>query len=496
MANNNDFNEKELDDFMNSIDKKEIKVPDKLENKIVNKINSARKKTYLVPKILASCISILLVFTASIKISPQFASYASSVSFLKPFVDWIKGTDKGIQVAYENGYQKLPQITHEEDGYTITIDNIFIDIDRFWMTIEIKGDKINDILETYDNPNIYYYINDLRADMTSAHFGYKNDKYDEDSFIRDFEITFHSPESFDYFIGTNWERIPLFISIRDDSKDTFQSKDIIQNFEKIEIPINRDYIKESKIFYQGKELSFKNMDIQLTDFVINPTRMRVNFDVEYKPGYYLERFKNVYLKDSNGNVYGQEGTSSSFILDSRSEKYKEGVLYFVPSIYFEDQPKEIYLCIDGMYYMKEEEKEVTLSLSDEYPKVKKIGGNSIIFYKPTRDDNGNLVVEYDTSTDLHYFNSEEKPPENREYFSPDEIYAKNCYYLILPDVNSEATWEITGGKRIGDTEYISRKYVIETYERDSYKFFIGGSGDYTGYLDDTKIEIKLEMEQD
>ncbi|WP_202709983.1 DUF4179 domain-containing protein [Sporosalibacterium faouarense] len=495
MTFNDNYNEKELDEFMKKLDKKSINVPDELEDKILGRINNIRVKRnrrYIPIKILSSCLGVLILFTVSVKVSPKFAAHASTISFLKPIVEWLNGVDKGVQTAYDNGYQKMPKVVHKEKGYTIIIDNIFMDSDRCRMTIEIKGDKIKDLLANYENPNIYLSTNCLNGNHWHSYPGMENYKYNSNSFIRDFEIRFN-PVTFEQFMKSNNDKLSVFLSIKEMQSSESNDEKAIEKFDTIEIPLEKEHIKMPKKFYQGKELKFRSTNFKITDLIINPTRMNINLDVKDKPGYNFESFHNVYLKDSEGNIYAQEGLMTIFRSEGRRDKYTKGSLYFIPSIYFKDKPKDLYLCIEGLYYMKDKEKEVILNINDEYPKEKKISDQSVIFYKPTRDDNGNLVVEFDTSTDLEYLKPENKYIEGQKNFNSEEINARNRYYLG-PLEGKILSRKIVGGKIIEGIEYITTKCTIQIGEKEESKFYLDGGGDYKGYLDDTKMEIKLDME--
>jgi len=130
MNDKSNFNEKELDDFMNSFKKRKIEVPDELQESILNRVKIYKNNTSYVKKILVSMIITILLFVGGVRFSPKFAAYASKIEMLKPIIDFIRHGDKGIETAYENGYNKMNEITFEKNGFILYIDNIFVDEDR------------------------------------------------------------------------------------------------------------------------------------------------------------------------------------------------------------------------------------------------------------------------------------------------------------------------------------------------------------------------------
>ncbi|MEA1959689.1 MAG: DUF4179 domain-containing protein [Bacillota bacterium] len=106
----------ELDNFMNSLNKSEIPVPEELADKITKRIDTLKPaKRSLGRKVLAVCAIFCFLFAGAVKISPDFAAYASNVPGLENAVEWLRG-DTGIKNAQEHGYSAMAPIIIEEKG--------------------------------------------------------------------------------------------------------------------------------------------------------------------------------------------------------------------------------------------------------------------------------------------------------------------------------------------------------------------------------------------
>lgn len=83
-----------------------------------------------------------LVFTGGVKISPDFADFASTIPVVRIAVGWLQG-DQGIKNAKEKGYKNLGPVTVSEGGFTLTLDDIFFDEDRIRLSAVVSGPRID-----------------------------------------------------------------------------------------------------------------------------------------------------------------------------------------------------------------------------------------------------------------------------------------------------------------------------------------------------------------
>ena len=74
-------------------------------------------------------------------------------------------------------------------------------------------------------------------------------------------------------------------------------------------------------------------------------------------------------------------------------------MYFVPSIYFDESPKKLYFCFDGIRIGTEEGREFKLSLEDKFPKVIKYMGEEIIIKDMILIENKKLIIKSEITSE-------------------------------------------------------------------------------------------------
>lgn len=459
MNASNQYNEKELDDFMNDMTKRDIEVPEELHNQIVKRIDTLSKKRQIGRILLATGFSLILIFVATIRFNSDFASYASKIDFLKPIVELIRGVDRGIQNAYDHGYPMIPSVTHEEDGFIITIDKIFIDQERCRLSVTIEGEKIKNILE--DNKNVGIYLNGWSHGRS-----YMNELSSTDDGILkvDFEYIFWNPDDFNWWlrdIDKENMNIKLGVAINKRTDDYVRQKgELIHEFDIIRIPVDESHIRESKVFAQKKSIEFDHADLHITEFVVSPTRMEVQVTIQEKKGYYINHLHSFYVRDNKGNIHQLTGTRG--IVDSgNTQKLNQVTLHFVPSVYFNEDIKELYLCGGAIGYFKPGEELVTLDVDGNYPHEKIINGKKVTFYKPERNEDEDLVINFDAPTE---------------------------YVFVHPKLDHPETINRNVVKK--DDMTYSTEYIFDVKERSSYEFFVHG----LSRKEERKVEVKLDME--
>ena len=138
--------DKDIDKLLEDFQGADIKVPDNLDEKLNEKLNSIKpnKKYKSVSKYLVSSVLICILSYGFI---PSFRIFANNV------FEYIFG-DLGIENAVQNGYKGIENQTINISGYDIEISNIYIDSLRlsFDTTIknaEVEKDKQGNYMNTY-----------------------------------------------------------------------------------------------------------------------------------------------------------------------------------------------------------------------------------------------------------------------------------------------------------------------------------------------------------
>jgi hypothetical protein len=127
----------------------------------------------------------------------------------------------------------------------------------------------------------------------------------------------------------------------------------------------------SKVYTPNEKRSYDHTGIILKELTVSPTRMRLDIYFDMDKDYIFTGFENPRLEDDKGNIYKPEG------LISKHSNPSERSIYFVPSIYFDKQPKHLYFRFDGLRIAGEQGRQFKLALDDIYPKELKYMGQTI-----------------------------------------------------------------------------------------------------------------------
>jgi len=374
MKDNMNIEEVKLDEFMENMNKTSIPVPKELENRIVQRINGLKPRRHYSRNIAAAIIVIFMLFAAGVKFNPVFASYAASIPGLKTAVEWLTG-DKGIANARNKGYKGMQDITIVEDDYTLLLQNIIMDEDRIYLSAAATGGEITNMRNKRASTEpVEANIEDHpKPDLEALHLrvkfvdfedpGASSEYGSQGTFAAKVEKTFKSGE-LQNFLSKSPDSLTLEVSI-------YKGKESVHDFKPISIPIDESSFMASKVYTPNEKRSYDHTGIILKELTVSPTRMRLDIHFEMDKDYVFTGFENPRLEDDKGNVYKPEG------LISKHNNPSERSIYFVPSIYFDKQPKHLYFHFDGLRIASEKGRQFKLALGDIYPKELKYMGQTI-----------------------------------------------------------------------------------------------------------------------
>lgn len=145
--------ERKLEEWRREYEK--VEIPRDIDDYIRSGIRKGKKRTGLpswrVGMVAASIL--LVIFFTTIKVSPVFANYVSTIPGMERIVELIRN-NKGILSAVENDYLQEVGITREENGISLTIDAIIVDemqmlvfytleADRDWSSLRLGNISLN-----------------------------------------------------------------------------------------------------------------------------------------------------------------------------------------------------------------------------------------------------------------------------------------------------------------------------------------------------------------
>lgn len=454
--------DKELDEFIKRLDKKDIKVPIDLEERILNRIEGSSQKNhkdhkhffYLRSiKIVAAVIVLFMVFVGSVKWSPGFAAYASNIPVVKNVVEWFAG-DKGTEYAKEKGYENIEGIIFEKNGYKLIFNNIMIDEDRLIFSCIAQGDKISEVIS--ENKNNFDEYPDVSFEILGfEHPGYhaSNDISEYNNDVRMLVQKYFQEGELESFLSES----PQFIQL--EAKIWERGNVLLESFDDIKIPLEKDMIQFSNKHILDQRVDINHGSVLLDKLTISPTRMKLDINLDMDEGYYFTGFKGIYLKDDKGNRYNFPDGVTGTIYSSEARD-----IYFVPSIYFDESPESLYLILEGVWVGSEEYNSFTIAKDDKYPKEIEYMGEIITI--------GNVDYHYDEDGNKHI--------ELTLNHSP-EIRVGN---LIVD--GEHFSWSYTGDKPYLKT-YSSK--LVE--DKSEYQISFYDSGYFYQMRTETKLDINF-----
>jgi len=467
----------ELDNFIEKVSKKDIEIPEGFDKRIDNKIEELKPKKKYKRNILVSGLCFFIVFLGLIRFS-DVGIYAAEISILEPIVELIRG-DKGIENAVEHGYKEIPKITIKEDGYIITLDDIYMDEDRISFTSIIEGPAVDVLEKKYNNYIDTLEVNDDFIDSEESSRNKKDSiesKHHKEFISERFEFTDFEGYSMSYtpisdkFLGSEVENIFREIGKVEEFLKTnpkhlnldikiLVGKEVIKEFNNIKIPIEKENIKLSKKYNLNQNYEFDEGTININELNISPTRMRLDLKFYMDDSYFITGFDNPHIKDSKGNIYKPEGLTS---LSSGTDNM---VMYFVPSVYFEETLEALYFCFDGIRIGSEEGREFRLALEEDFPKTIEYMGEEILIDKLEWKPQGELEILYRLPSVLKLQNI--GPVDNEGYRSMSE-------YTEIDENGNEIYYKISR---------------FPTKKQEYYDLIF----EFPGYLISNKEKIELKI---
>lgn len=469
-----------LDEVINSLPKHEILVPEELEDRIKQRIDTLKSQKHYLRNTIAACMAVCILFAGGVRFSPVFASYAGEIPGLKTVVEWLKG-DKGVKNAHRHGYKSLPAVTVEENGYILTLDHIYFDEDRLRLAAILGGPKIEQLeaipqqmtVSMDENGNLTEevpgvvrpYINISFVDFEdTAGSQWSSGSNENEKYVSiGAEKTFKPGEVRGFL-----DKAPEYLSIKVWVSEYMKSGDIkaVHDFGIIKVPYNLQEIQLSKIYEPNKTIALEHTILTIKSLTVSPTRMRLDVTADMDNGYIFTEFENPCLMDDKGRVYKPEGLISTHWTSN------ERSLFFVPSIYFDKLPEKLHFCFDGIRIASEEGKRFTIKLNEKYPKILRYMGEEIIIEKVwwKRSQSGNLGVSV-------------LLPD------PDILKIQSFNILNIEGYDNWKSWSInektkeSGGKQRAE-------FNFKVPEQDSYE----AEFEFPGYLIKTNTACELEMD--
>lgn len=409
--------DKDIDKLLEDFQGADIKVPDNLDEKLNEKLNSIKpnKKYKSVSKYLVSSVLICILLYGFI---PSFRIFANNV------FEYIFG-DLGIENAVQNGYKGIENQTINISGYDIEISNIYIDSLRLSFDTTIKNAEVEkDKQGNYMNTYFINVVDGYELGSITVDHGLNDNRFNTNIQIIGDGIT--------KLYNEKKDKIEIKLRLTEGQYGEIYKEEIIGE-KKVLFNIPKE-IYDSKTINLNKTVTDGKLKVDIKDLKISPTMM--------------------YLRSGGGidGIGDSFGLYNFKIVSEKGQIYKDNMILsatgdkdnlrqtIVPSIYYDDS-KKFSLKADG--FLIGHKAEVNIRLDDTYPKKINCLGTDITINKFERNDKGlNIEIEVNDSS-FSYFGdvnldgsycAEEGYSENNTHEFVFNIKEKDNYKLIVEPI--------------------------------------------------------------
>lgn len=359
-----------------------VEIPSDIDDYIRSGIRKGKKTTrppfWRIGMVAASIL--LIIFLTTIRVSPAFANYVSTIPGMERIVELIRH-NKGIMSAVENDYLQEVGITREEDGVSLTIDAIIVDETQMLVFYTIESDSN---LSSINLSNIKLHS------QSGKELGEYGMSYGSHSEVRkgekvsgELKVTYPDgmivPEKFSLETGISMNEIEMINGL------DFPIEVDMDKFS----AITKEFAIDKSVEAGGQSIYFEKMEI-------HPTRIALFLEYDKSNTHEIFRFDDIALEDEKGNQWISDGSSSTD--DNKI------VMYF-ESNYF-SEPQQLDLVFSSFTALPKNELEVVVDLKEER------------FIKAPSDERFKKVwlEKGDKNTKGIYFQIEVDPKDHNHFF--------------------------------------------------------------------------------
>ncbi|GGA60409.1 DUF4179 domain-containing protein [Ornithinibacillus halotolerans] len=302
---------------------------------------------------------ILLTFITSIRVSPAFASYVSTIPGMEKIVEMISD-NKGMMTAIENEYYQEIGASMEKNGLQITIDGAIADEQGIVLFYSWDWEKKT-------NPNVD------KVELQKA----SGEELDN---VSSFYATYYGDSE-----STNQGMMEFYF------QTPYDTNDFLLNFEvsgeEYNIPFSlNELVKTKKVYDVHETVQVEGQKIDVTTVEVYPTRVLVHLEVDSDNTMLLLDFEDIRLVDETGETWG--GIANGFTA-SGGHTDKERIIY-LQSNYFHE-PEQLYLVFNRIQAIDKEEAYLVIDTEKE-----------VILEQPKGNRLRNLEIDSGTlSLDIH-----------------------------------------------------------------------------------------------
>lgn len=367
--------EEKLNDYKNSYE--HISIPESALNDAIlagfQKAKSEKVKKHRVKKWLVSftvAALLLIGFGSSIRMSPAFAGYVSTLPGMEKIVELISD-NKGLLSAIENDYYQKLDMVEEKNGIKVVLDGVIAD-DQGLVVFYTLHSKEREKELSIESANII----SLDGQQLNPVITYGNHDYSEEG------KTSHSGTLEYYFEKPIKSRqFKIEVEVKGASEEKFS------------IPIQLKNVQVAKTYELNKTIHIEHQKIEIKDVKISPLRAAVHVKMDAKNTKKILEIEDLRLVDENGETWGKiiNGFSASVI------SADETIIY-LQSNYFRE-PKELYLMMNKIQAIEKDQAYLIVD-TEKKQIIKQPAGNRISEVRVNGDEVSFIM---NTGQEHHYF---------------------------------------------------------------------------------------------
>jgi hypothetical protein len=281
---------------------------------------------------------LLIGFFTSVRLSPAFAGYITTIPGMEKIVDLIR-FDKGQMAAIENDYYQEIGASDEKNGLKVTIDGVIADENGIVLFYSLESNEkqkrlqIDEAKLEYQDggkfpPGVFSY--------GSSHFSDKG----ETSFNGVLDNYFQQP------LTSN--KLVLNLKISGNTQEEYSIPFTLQK-----------NVAEKKTYELNKTIEIEGQKLTFVKATVYPLRVAIHVKKDPNNTKKILGYEDLRLVDENGEVWNKISNGQTGTTISENEE-----IIYLQSNYFR-QPKELYLAVNKIQAIDKSEEFVVVDLVKE-----------------------------------------------------------------------------------------------------------------------------------
>ncbi|MFD2700412.1 DUF4179 domain-containing protein [Paenibacillus shunpengii] len=272
----------------------------------------------------AAAASLLILFTASIRISPVFAAVVSELPLMNKFVEVVRYNSVYSEAIESNLYQEM-DITMQVGDTTLTVGGILADEDSLTLLYSLQGADVEKM-----NSRGFHWLGISNSEGKDiGHADYRNKNAVRDDVLSNLYTRAD-------FVLNEGEDMPASAILKG-----LYIKDEEEQI--IEVPLEIDqsrFVEMREIVPIHQTIEIDGQNLTFEELIITPLQAKMKVTADPNNTKLISDIMKLTLTDNTGNRLRTNSASGDLNEDGRT--------YFFESLYY-DRPSQINLEVSGVY---------------------------------------------------------------------------------------------------------------------------------------------------